>query len=537
MSDTNHPNFNNIQGNILRGFNKDNSRLIFFQIEDAQKASDWFAEMVEQKKIVSTQDLIDAAINMKEREELLHQKFKPRETWIHVAFPASGLKKFGLKLPPSKDAYGYEETEISPGKKEMVIKLINGQADAGDDPFKVGMHHKKGKLGDVGNNDPSNWVKPFKPIGSPPDDFPPIDGLLRVDSDEPEDADQTAVDLIVESTERGIISKGLQKGTGILNIHGKQIEHFGFRDGVSQPLIRGIDDVPPLDTEFKSRKINKDDHDFKKFVLFGLKDDREWANDGSFMVFRRLEQDFEAFWTFMNENSQRFGLTPSGLAARFVGRWRSGAPLAKFQTGDPELPSEFDFNDFKYMQDPRTTPPTPLDPQGRDTPRFAHIRKVYPRDDGISSNPEDNNLRNQERRILRRGIPYGPRFADNEKAERGLLFMCFQIDLDHQFEFIQKTWASNKNFPLTTAPPPPPPGGHGIDAIIGKGDENPPGSGSQELGFTNLFKDGTNPSFERIPPPPQNPNDPPTGFAQWITTTGGVYLFSPSMPALKKMKV
>ena len=46
--------FSNVQGNILRGFNKDHVRFIFFNIEDVQKASDWFRELVEQKKIPST---------------------------------------------------------------------------------------------------------------------------------------------------------------------------------------------------------------------------------------------------------------------------------------------------------------------------------------------------------------------------------------------------------------------------------------------------------------------------------------------------
>ena len=431
----------------------------------------------------------------------MKQNIKPRETWIHVAFSAEGIKKFGLKLPPSTGAYGYD---LDPIKNEMVISLKNGAADAADDPFKVGMHKRNTKLGDTGEDAPEKWIKPFKP-GLPPNDFPPIDGLLRVDSDEPEDADNTTVDLLVESTERGIICEGLQKGTGLFNLHGKQIEHFGFRDGVSQPLIRGIDD-----DEIEEREVNPDGHDYKKFVLFGLSGNREWANDGSFMVFRRLSQDFAGFWQFMNEKSQELGLTPSGLAARFVGRWRSGAPLSKFQAGDPELPSEFDFNDFKYMKDASGQD---VDPKGENTPRFSHIRKVYPRDDGISPNASENSLKNQERRIMRRGIPFGPRFADSPDAERGLLFMCFQIDLEHQFEFIQQTWANNKQFPLTD---PGAPAGHGHDAIIGK---------HHDQGFVNLFKNG---QFKRIPDT--------GGFKQWVTTTGGVYLFSPSISALKKMK-
>jgi Dyp-type peroxidase family len=388
------------------------------------------------------------------------------------------------------------------------------------------MHTRKVKLGDLGDNKPEDWIKPFKP-GAPtaefPDGtFPPIDGLLRIDSDLPADADEVTVDLIVHSTERGIVVTGLQKGTAVFNVHGKQIEHFGFRDGVSQPLIRGVHQ-DEIDKRKNEGHVNIDDHDWKKFVLFDLPDgDFEWANDGSFMVFRRLKQNVPAFWAFMRANAERFDLTPSEFAARFVGRFRTGAPLAKWSSsGDPEDPEEFDNNNFKYMQD---------DPTGEKTPRFAHIRKVYPRDDGHFSTPEENNRLNQERRILRRGIPFGPIVTVNENAERGLLFMCFQIDLDHQFEFIQSVWVNNKGFP--DGPPPGPPDGHGIDAIIGKGDIPDPGNPDNKLGFVNLFRDGTNPTFERVPKSDETPN----GFFQWVTTTGGVYLFSPSLSALKKMK-
>lgn len=521
MSDPNTEHFENIQGGILKGFNKDNSRLLFFQIEDAQKASDWFEDLVKKKKIPTTQDLIVAAKNMEDRKKLLGvEEVKVRETIIHVSFTPDGLSKFGRQAPPSAGAYVF----TTENGEQVIHRKSGAVVVASNDPFRKGMHARKGDLGDLGKNDPETWIQPFKP--GPAGTFPPIDGLLRIDSDLAADADETTVDLIGESTERGIVVKGLQKGTAVFNVHGKQIEHFGFRDGVSQPLIRGVD----VD-EIEKRKntpghVNIDDHDWKKFVLFDLPSgDFEWANDGSFMVFRRLGQNVDAFWAFMRANAERFDLTPSEFAARFVGRFRSGAPLAKWSSfGDPEKKEEFDNNNFKYMQD---------DPTGEKTPRFAHIRKVYPRDDGHFQTTEENHRKNQEHRILRRGIPFGPIVSVDEHAERGLLFMCFQIDLANQFEFIQSVWANPAGFP--DGPPPGPSEGHGVDAIIGKGDITPPPpqNPDNKLGFVNLFRDGTNPTFERIPndPPPA-----PQGFFQWVTTTGGVYLFSPSISALKKMK-
>ena len=308
MSEIGSDRLKNIQGNILRGFNKDHSRLIFFRIEDVDKTRELLFELVDARKIPSTQDLLDAAAQMKERWNK-EPNFKPRETWIHAAFSSKGIVKFGLELPPSVGAYVYTDgTKPDGTTPERVISLQNGSAADPNDPYKVGMHVRATDLGDTGNDGPDTWLKPFRPGSG--GEFPPIDGLLRVDSDEPEDADKATVDLIVESTQRGIIVEGLQKGTGIFNVHGKQIEHFGFRDGVSQPLIRDLDDE-----EIQNRQVNKDDHSWKKFVLFDLTGNRQWANDGSFMVFRRLNQDFAGFWQFMNLKSQEFGLTPASFAS------------------------------------------------------------------------------------------------------------------------------------------------------------------------------------------------------------------------------
>ena len=92
------------------------------------------------------------------------------------------------------------------------------------------------------------------------------------------------------------------------------------------------------------------------------------------------------------------------------------------------------------------------------------------------------------------------------------MFVCHQLDLEQQFEFIQKNWA---NFPGFPKPDPNPPNGppiqHGVDTIIGK---------HHDTGSVNLFRNG---KFTKI-----------TGFKQWVTTTGGQYFFSPSISTLKK---
>jgi Dyp-type peroxidase family len=498
-------NFANIQGNILRGFNKKNVRLIFFNIESAEKAARFIRQLVKDKRIPSTADLLNAAHELK-RYQKTDRNFQPRETWIHVGFSAIGIKKFGLELPPSRKAYRFKNLDQA-SRKSPEIFLKNGSIKIDKrDPFNAGMKRRSSLLGDVGKDAPDNWVEPFNKK------YDMIDGVFRVDSDVVQDAAKTAAGLIREFPRRGLSRLALLSGKAIKNPSGKQIEHFGFRDGVSQPLFKCIDDE-----EIANRHIEIDINDPRKFILFGLKRRRRWANDGSFMVIRRLSQDVAQFWQFMDENSQKLGLSPESLAAKFVGRWKSGAPLAKFHDSDPNSPDEFNDNDFKYIDNTDENSGIEHrelnDPKGENTPRFAHIRKVYPRDDGSSAETEKNDKQADTHRIIRRGIPFGPKFRsgskDNTSSQRGLIFVCYQIDLEQQFEFIQRRFANNPKFPMEDRRAD---SGHGIDPVIGKG---------KEEAFVNLLQHG---KFKKI-----------AGLGEWVTTTGGGYFFSPSITSLKNL--
>ncbi len=96
------------------------------------------------------------------------------------------------------------------------------------------------------------------------------------------------------------------------------------------------------------------------------------------------------------------------------------------------------------------------DPSGDRCPRFAHIRKVYPR----RTSPvgvEESNLH----RILRRGIPFGPAFdptggrGHGIDSERGLVFACYQSSLSDQFQFLQQSCVNNTDFPDSDDGPDP----------------------------------------------------------------------------------
>jgi deferrochelatase/peroxidase EfeB len=143
-------------------------------------------------------------------------------------------------------------------------------------------------------------------------------------------------------------------------------------------------------------------------------------------------------------------------------------------------------------------------------PRAAHIRKVYPRDEATPGGGEADT---QTHRLLRRGIAYGqpydagapsgtPQAGDASfPHDRGLLFLCYQRSLEDQFELVQNLWVNNPNFPEP---------GDGQDPIIAQATEprtfKAPGLGQGSL-----------------------------SIAQFVTTTGGEYFFTPSIPALEKL--
>ena len=160
-----------------------------------------------------------------------------------------------------------------------------------------------------------------------------------------------------------------------------------------------------------------------------------WLRNGSFMVFRRLEQKVPEFRSFIAEQAARLGMDREHLAARMVGRWKSGAPLELAALRDDPALGRDDHrnNDFSYGGDPFQ----------RKCPYAAHIRKVYPRDDTGDA------AEAQRHRIIRAGIPFGPEVKPGEtttRHSRGLMFVCYQTSIERQFEFVQRSYLDNPEF-------------------------------------------------------------------------------------------
>jgi len=334
-------------------------------------------------------------------------------------------------------------------------------------------------------------------------------------------------------------------------------EHFGFKDGVSQPGIRGVDspDDPlhnpdqgnpgqdllhpgefvlgyPTQIPHAAKKTNEDGT-VSEEVIDGPNPCQgptsgqgmpDWVKNGSFLVFRRLAQDVKGFRDAVVQNARTLGITPDLLGAKLVGRYRSGAPLEalKFQAGigeyqppliDPGIANPVLANgnavnnDFEYGEDQG----------GAIVPLAAHIRKAYPRDqvpfkEGTPPSKEEAaNAESftQTHRLLRRGIPFGASLGAPESGgadnPRGLLFLAYQSDIERQFEFVQNNWIDNPDFPEKNA---------GQDPII-----------------TNKSPDGaiSGCPFHKL----ANASMCPITFKHFVKTRGGGYFFSPSISALE----
>jgi Dyp-type peroxidase family len=253
-------------------------------------------------------------------------------------------------------------------------------------------------------------------------------------------------------------------------------EHFGFADGMSQPVPFGDAIVPPTwpgaaeerrwhgvpAGEILMGHPNAHREPAPGPIVAASPEARETLPasgapegfldlglDGSYLVVRELRQDVAAFWRSMEAAARALDdarIDATWVAERVVGRTRDGDPLAPGGT----LPREGGerANDFGYAE---------RDPHGLGCPLGAHIRRANPRDSLPSRDGFRPSLDHAPallasangHRVLRRGRKFGPDIADpraDDGADRGLLFLCLNTDIARQFEFVQQTWLLNQAF-------------------------------------------------------------------------------------------
>lgn len=505
-----------IQGNVIPGFNKDHQAFLFFQfsrIKDCRTFLKWLVPHLSSMDEVVAFRKVFRALRFKHGRQYSNLC----ATWINVGFSSVGLAKLT--------------------SKDDVAKF-------GDESFRQGLAARSSFLGDP--TDPANlghaknWV-----VGGPKQE---ADLVVIVASDS-----STELERFVEIIKGKAVDGHLklihdQRGEnlpGDLRGH----EHFGFRDGISQPGIRGKLSTLPGDyitpryiahTDERSKYFAKPGQQLVwpgQFLLGEKRQSAEdlaeplseslafpaWANRGSFLVIRRLRQDVPMFWKFVCAAASKVGIDSQKFASMLVGRWPSGAPLLRSPTADDPHLAEDDFanNHFIYDDDTRPSQLHPIPGYPGDThtnakadflaqvcPHFAHIRKVNPRDTATEmGKPHDSVTRH----LLRRGIPFGRPLIGVKRpskslreCERGLMFVSYSSSIENQFEFIQRRWSNSAVQPNLG----------GYDPIIGA--------------------NGSPPNRERFIDFPTPSGQIRIHFEdEWVVPTGGGYFFAPTISSIK----
>jgi Dyp-type peroxidase family len=409
---------------------------------------------------------------------------------IHLAFTASGLQHLGLG--------------------ESALATFS-------DEFRWGMASRARVLGDTGASAPEHWE-----IGGPGQRIDALLLLYAVGDAEREALVQT---LEAAMSEQGVrVVRGGREDTTPIGL----TEHFGFRDGISQAAFQGgpreaASPQPPLyPGEFILGQVNEyGTNPLPPSVAAaddpgGTLEEREgrrlFGVNGTYLVFRKLTQDVAGFWQFVEAKAAALGgvahaQTPEWLAAKMVGRWPNGDPLAAGmprtdgtpQTGTPS-------NDFGYAE---------KDAAGLGCPVAAHVRRANPRD-SLPPDAKRSLMTVARHRILRRGRSFGKPVDEaarsvDDGADRGLYFIALSADLRRQFEFVQQSWLDNPNF-----------GGlqNDGDPLLGSRDARRDDDDS--LVPADDFSFAAEPYRQRL-----------SGLPRFVQNRGGGYFFVPGMRALR----
>lgn len=318
----------------------------------------------------------------------------------------------------------------------------------------------------------------------------PVHAMLLVAYHDATDLARIVAKLVsdLDDPASGFEAVFVQEGRAYKNGDSVGIEHFGYVDGRSQPLMLKSE----IDAE--PRTVYDPASPLAQFLIT---DPLSTGAQGSFFVFRKLEQNVAGFKLAEEALATTMGLAGADrerAGAQVVGRFEDGTPLT-LQSAAQGVPV---VNDFDYTADASTK-----------CPFQGHIRKSNPRGSSPGGLAFDKSVQ-----MARRGITYGCRVQDPDSKEFvdkpndgvGLLFMSYQASIEKQFHFMQTAWVNNDGFPKV---------GVGIDPVIGEGASAlpqtwPPTYGSLAGGVSSLFR----------------------GF---VTLKGGEYFYAPSLSGLKAL--
>ena len=376
--------------------------------------------------------------------------------WIAVAITYSGLAALGV---PKDSLQSFPEA------------------------FRVGMAARAGELLDRGENDPSHWEAPF---GT---------GLVHIGLSVFSDSDDAWHRTMAAARKHYEGRPGLTVLTAEdFGAQPGDLNPLGYKDSIGQPAIEGIG-VEPLPGQGPAIKAGEFILGYPGESGVPLPAPRPdvLARNGTFVGLRKYHSRVATFNRFLQEHA-RGDDERELLAAKLVGRWRSGAPLTLAPTADdPGLGADASRNnDFTYAEDP----------DGKQVPLGSHMRRMNPRDTKMAV-LADVNLHRIIRRSTTYGAPYDPNAVSDHDDEvpRGLHFIFISAKAMATMEFLQQEWINNGNF-------------------MSLGDERDTNVGLQQDGATFTIPQA--PVRRRI-----------HGIQTFNVLRGGEYFFMPSLSALR----
>lgn len=445
---------NDLQANILKHHGRKFAFHLFLSVKNGKshEAKNWIADFATSKITSTAKQLVDSKIKKVNDVD--------GGTIYTLSLSSSGYNKLDIQSDLKPDNQAFQD-----GMKQRSVIL---------------------------EDNPTNWENEFQSQ---------IDLLVIVGNANEIVATEKKDDLITQLNSTFDIIK-VQKGE-VLKKGEIGIEHFGYADGISQPMF--------FEEEVLSQPsiLKWNDEAQLKLALVKDKGGKFQDSYGSYFVFRKLEQNVKAFKE-AEKNLPKVkgenGNDSDELAgAMIVGRFEDGTEVVNSSkessiTNPNDLKNDFDYSD---------------DSNASKCPFHSHIRITNPRADlgntGIGSFVKSV-------RLVRRGIPYddiiGGRGSLNEEptANVGLLFMCYQNDIEAQFEFIQHEWVNKGNFAGRTV---------GQDGIIGQGQNDFQKQLPEQWGINGNLK---NCDF----------SNPKSGF---VKMKGGEYFFTPSISFLKSLTI
>jgi Dyp-type peroxidase family len=292
------------------------------------------------------------------------------------------------------------------------------------DEFRAGMAARADVIGTTGKNSPQHWIGD---LGSP--DLHAVIILFARDVAERDRCTREHQRFLQQCGVEVLSSLDLAALPPFDHAH----EHFGYRDRLSEPVVEGTGFEP---TPGSGRPLKAGEFFLGYVDETGLQpalpQPEILSRNGSYIAYIRLQQNVGAFRDFLRQH----GDTPEEqelVAAKLMGRWRSGAPLVLSpDKDDPDVANDKQrANNFDYAK---------MDPYGYACPLGAHIRRMNPRD--TAQNME-------RRRMIRRGGTYGPVLpegAPDDGVDRGVAAFVGCASLTRQFEFAMNVWANDPEF-------------------------------------------------------------------------------------------